>query len=605
MKITIIGAGNMGGAIARGLAKGSLVNVEDITVADPNKKCLDQLAEEYPAMKVMNDNREAVKNADMVLLAVKPWLVQPVIDDIKDVLDYNQIIFASIAAGIGTEQLCQYLDREDGEMPPVYYLIPNTAISVMSGMTFITSVYSTPETDARILALFDELGLGVAEHAVAGDLHLADVRIGRDLVHDVRHQIFDDGAQAARARLELDRGAGDLADGGGLEGELDAVQADQLLVLLDERVFGLCEDLDQRRFVQRLQIDHDGHAADELGDEAELGQILRLDVVKELVIHLVRALDLAAEAEGGVVFARLHDLIQPDERAAADEEDVGRVDAHALLLRVLAAALRRDVGDGAFDDLEERLLHPLARDVARDGDVFALARDLVDLVDVDDAALRLFDVVVGVLDEFEQDVFDVLAHVTGLGEGGRVAGGEGNVEDAREGAGEQRLAAAGGPEQEDVALFDLDVVIPLAGKFAVDALVMVIDRYGQHLFGLVLPDDVLVELGLDLGRLFQLDAVVRLILAGGADLFVADLDAFVADGEAVGAGDQDLGAALRLAAKGTALFFTAHIGYLLSACATPFRRTRGNTKCRRGCVCCRGLPIVPQRGLVPSRLTRL
>ena len=72
MKITIIGAGNMGGAIARGLAKGSLVNVEDITVADPNKKCLDQLAEEYPAMKVMNDNREAVKNADMVLLAVKP-----------------------------------------------------------------------------------------------------------------------------------------------------------------------------------------------------------------------------------------------------------------------------------------------------------------------------------------------------------------------------------------------------------------------------------------------------------------------------------------------------------------------------------------------------
>ena len=38
MKITIIGAGNMGGAIARGLAKGSLVNVEDITVSDPNER---------------------------------------------------------------------------------------------------------------------------------------------------------------------------------------------------------------------------------------------------------------------------------------------------------------------------------------------------------------------------------------------------------------------------------------------------------------------------------------------------------------------------------------------------------------------------------------
>ena len=86
MKITIIGAGNMGGAIARGLAKGSLVNVEDITVSDPNEKCLDALAHECPGMKVMSDNREAVKDTDMVLLAVKPWLVQPVIDDMNEYL---------------------------------------------------------------------------------------------------------------------------------------------------------------------------------------------------------------------------------------------------------------------------------------------------------------------------------------------------------------------------------------------------------------------------------------------------------------------------------------------------------------------------------------
>ena len=54
---------------------------------------------------------------------------------------------------------------------------------------------------------------------------------------------------------------------------------------------------------------------------------------------------------------------------------------------------------GAFDDLEQRLLHALAGDVARDRRVVALARDLVDLVDVDDAALRALDVVVGVLQQ--------------------------------------------------------------------------------------------------------------------------------------------------------------------------------------------------------------
>ena len=95
----------------------------------------------------------------------------------------------------------------------------------------------------------------------------------------------------------------------------------------------------------------------------------------------------------------LDDVLEADEGAAADEQDVGGVDLQELLLRVLAAALGRHVGDRALDDLEQRLLHALAGDVAGDRRVVALARDLVDLVDVDDAALRPLDVVVGVLQQ--------------------------------------------------------------------------------------------------------------------------------------------------------------------------------------------------------------
>ena len=69
-----------------------------------------------------------------------------------------------------------------------------------------------------------------------------------------------------------------------------------------------------------------------------------------------------------------------------------------------------------FEDFEQGLLHALAGDVAGDGGVLALARDLVDLVDVDDAALGALDVVVGVLEQVEDDVLDVLADVAGLGE---------------------------------------------------------------------------------------------------------------------------------------------------------------------------------------------
>ncbi len=64
----------------------------------------------------------------------------------------------SIAGGVGTKQICQYLDRGDAGFPAVYYLIPNTAVDVMAGMTFMTSVFSTAEMDAQLLAVFKELG---------------------------------------------------------------------------------------------------------------------------------------------------------------------------------------------------------------------------------------------------------------------------------------------------------------------------------------------------------------------------------------------------------------------------------------------------------------
>ena len=126
--------------------------------------------------------------------------------------------------------------------------------------------------------------------------------------------------------------------------------------------------------------------------------------------------------------ALLDDLLQAGEGAAADEQDVGGVDLDELLVRVLAPALGRDVGPRALEDLEQRLLDALAGDVAGDRRAVRLAGDLVDLVDVDDAGLGALDVPVGGLDQLEQDVLDVLADVTGLGERGGVGDGERHVE---------------------------------------------------------------------------------------------------------------------------------------------------------------------------------
>ena len=79
MKVAIIGAGNMGGAIARGLAQGTIIPASDVTVADPFSGSLETLQADYPEINVTTENPKAIKDADIVILAVKPWLIDQVL----------------------------------------------------------------------------------------------------------------------------------------------------------------------------------------------------------------------------------------------------------------------------------------------------------------------------------------------------------------------------------------------------------------------------------------------------------------------------------------------------------------------------------------------
>jgi hypothetical protein len=99
---------------------------------------------------------------------------------------------------------------------------------------------------------------------------------------------------------------------------------------------------------------------------------------------------------------------------------------------MLAATLRRHVRDRALHDLEQCLLHALARDVAGDRGIVGFAGNLVDFVDIDDATPRTLDIVVGRLQQLEDDVLDVLADIAGFGERRRIGDGERNIENTRQ-----------------------------------------------------------------------------------------------------------------------------------------------------------------------------
>ena len=155
MKIAIIGAGNMGGAIARGLAKGSLVRVEDIRVSNPSPGKLEALKAEFPDMQVTADNGEAVASADIVVLAVKPWMVGEVLNKLQ--LKETQMLI-SIAAGIKLGDLWQLLGQKGN---PLFRVIPNTAISEMQSMTLVSCSQASQEQIQLVLDIFSEMGLAM------------------------------------------------------------------------------------------------------------------------------------------------------------------------------------------------------------------------------------------------------------------------------------------------------------------------------------------------------------------------------------------------------------------------------------------------------------
>jgi pyrroline-5-carboxylate reductase len=150
-KIAIIGAGNMGGAIVNGLLKSGYIDASAIAIADPRKKVLEGFEEK--GINTFLKNIEAAETANLVLLAVKPYHVKAVIDEIKTALTADKII-VSIAAGVTIKDLEELIGKE----AKIFRVMPNTAISIQESMTCITANGNSEENLETVKELFDQLG---------------------------------------------------------------------------------------------------------------------------------------------------------------------------------------------------------------------------------------------------------------------------------------------------------------------------------------------------------------------------------------------------------------------------------------------------------------
>jgi pyrroline-5-carboxylate reductase len=154
LQIAIIGAGNMGGAIARGLSKGSIVQSKNIRVSDVSQANLDAIKSFAPEITVSNSNREIIKDADIIILAVKPWLVETIAEELENKFEYKKQIVVSIAAGVEFDQLAKYFNTD----ATLFRVIPNTAIDVLQSVSTISSFNADTEQEELIVSMFAELG---------------------------------------------------------------------------------------------------------------------------------------------------------------------------------------------------------------------------------------------------------------------------------------------------------------------------------------------------------------------------------------------------------------------------------------------------------------
>lgn len=152
MTIAIIGTGNMGGAIMRGLVKSGTCLPEQIICTAKTEATLNRIKEYNANIRVSQDNAASVAEADIVVLAVKPWLIASVMEEICPIL--NKQIVVSVAAGVTLHDLAVMAGKE----LPIFRAIPNTAVEALCGVTFIAQHGASDEQAEQVRLLFSALG---------------------------------------------------------------------------------------------------------------------------------------------------------------------------------------------------------------------------------------------------------------------------------------------------------------------------------------------------------------------------------------------------------------------------------------------------------------
>lgn len=156
-KIAIIGGGNMGAALAKGVLQTKWATPDRLMIAEPLKDRVEHLKGLAHGIRVSHSNTEAAGWADVIVLSIKPQIMVRVLEEIKPSLKDSKLLI-SVAAGITTAQI----EKKVGGSVPVVRAMPNIAAVVREAATAICrGKYATDDDIAVAMHIFESVGIVV------------------------------------------------------------------------------------------------------------------------------------------------------------------------------------------------------------------------------------------------------------------------------------------------------------------------------------------------------------------------------------------------------------------------------------------------------------
>lgn len=152
-KIAILGGGNLGTAIARGVVKAKLAKAGDVILTRRNLSKIESLRKE--GFVLSTDNAAAIRKSSVVILCVQPKQLQALLSEVGKVIDSKKHILVSTITGITTEEIANYADSNVA----IVRAMPNTAIAIGNSMTCLCARNASEKQLNDVKSLFNSLGV--------------------------------------------------------------------------------------------------------------------------------------------------------------------------------------------------------------------------------------------------------------------------------------------------------------------------------------------------------------------------------------------------------------------------------------------------------------